>query len=65
MLLAIALVSALLVARTTQQSGQSPTKDVCRRHQHLTCVVDSKLYIYGGLAYYGGGMNESTLEPSK
>ena len=61
----LTLVSALLVTRTIQQSGKDPTQDVCRRHQHLTCIVDSKLYVYGGLAYYGSGMNVSTLESSK
>ncbi|OSS43714.1 hypothetical protein B5807_11474 [Epicoccum nigrum] len=58
----LALVSALLVAKTIQQSGRDPTQDVCRRHKHLTCVVDSKLYLYGGIAYYGSGMNVSTLQ---
>lgn len=65
MMLMLALVGALLVAETTQQSGKDPTQDVCRRYKHLTCVADSKLFLYGGLAYYGSVMNDSTLETSK
>ncbi|CAE7194317.1 hypothetical protein PTNB73_08640 [Pyrenophora teres f. teres] len=34
-----------------------PIKDFCRRHQHQTCVIDSKVYVDGGLVYYGTGVN--------
>ncbi|KZM22983.1 uncharacterized protein EKO05_0011196 [Ascochyta rabiei] len=58
-----ALLSTLLVAAIAQQSGKDPTKDVCRRHKHQTCIIDSKLYVDGGLAYYGGSKgNDSVAE---
>jgi hypothetical protein len=38
---------------TAQQVLQDPIKNFCRRHQHQSCVIDSKLYIDGGLEYFG------------
>lgn len=62
----LALLGALLIVRTAQQSGKDPTRDVCRRHKHQTCIIDSILYIDGGVAYYGGSVgNDSKTELSK
>lgn len=63
-MLLLALLNTLLIATAAQQGD--PTKDVCRRHGHQTCIIDSKLYIDGGLAYWGGSVgNDSKAEPSK
>ena len=56
------LLSTLLVAVVAQRD---PAKDVCRRHRHQTCIIDSKLYIDGGLVYWGSSFsNDSKAEPS-
>lgn len=61
-----ALLSALLIVATAQQTGKDPINDVCRRHKHQTCIIDSKLYIDGGFAYYGGSKgNDSVAERSE
>jgi uncharacterized glyoxalase superfamily protein PhnB len=53
-----------IVAITAAQ--QDPIQDFCRRHQHQTCVIDSKLYIDGGKVYYGGSVeNGSVAQQSK
>lgn len=45
---------------------QDPIQDFCRRHQHQTCVIDSKLYIDGGKVYFGGSVeNDSKAQQSK
>ncbi|KAF2626381.1 hypothetical protein BU25DRAFT_432178 [Macroventuria anomochaeta] len=56
-----ALLSILLVVATAQQNGKDPIKNVCRRHKHQTCIIDSKLYIDGGLAYYGGSKDNGSV----
>jgi hypothetical protein len=53
----LATINALLALATAEQVLQDPVKSFCRRHQQQTCVVDDKLYIDGGLAYYGTGIN--------
>jgi hypothetical protein len=61
-----ALLGVLATVALAQQSGKDPVLDVCRRHLHQTCVIDSRLYIDGGLAYYGGSIdNNSIAESSK
>jgi hypothetical protein len=43
-----------------------PIHDYCRRHQHQTCVIDSKLYIDGGKVHYGVSVeNGSIAQQSK
>lgn len=43
-----------------------PIQDFCRRHQHQTCVIDSKLYIDGGKVHYGVSVeNGSIAQQSK
>ena len=64
-MLAIAFLSALLVATAAQQNGKNPIHDVCRRHGHLTAVIDSTLYIFGGRVFYGNGMTGSQDDGSK
>jgi hypothetical protein len=54
--LRLAIVSVVWVPGTAEPVSHDPIKDFCRRHQHQTCVIDSKLYIDGGLAYYGPGV---------
>ena len=53
-----ALLSSLSILVVAQQGD--PTKEVCRRHGHQTCIVDSKLYVDGGLAYWGGDVNNNS-----
>jgi hypothetical protein len=46
--------------------AQDPVKEFCRRHQHQTCVIDSKLYIDGGKVHYGSSVqNDSIAEQSE
>jgi transcription elongation factor GreA-like protein len=60
------LRSILVAVVLAEQSGKDPIKDVCRRHLQQTCVIDSKLYIDGGLVYYGGSKDDSTVaDPSR
>ena len=42
-------------------SQQDPIHDFCRRHQHQTCIIDSKLYIDGGKVYYGASVDNSSV----
>jgi hypothetical protein len=52
----------LLIAAATLAAAQlDPIQDFCRRHQHQTCVIDSKLYIDGGKVYYGGSVENDTV----
>ncbi|KAF2632023.1 hypothetical protein BU25DRAFT_454396 [Macroventuria anomochaeta] len=44
-----------------QQSVGDPINDFCRRHQHQTCIIDSKLYIDGGRVYYGGSVDNGSV----
>lgn len=48
------VIVALSALATAQQNIADPINNFCRRHQHQTCVIDSKLYIDGGMVYYGG-----------
>ncbi|KAF2128361.1 hypothetical protein P153DRAFT_357727 [Dothidotthia symphoricarpi CBS 119687] len=57
----LAIYSTLLSLVTAQQNIQDPIENFCRRHQHQTCVIDSKLYIDGGLVYYGGGVTDENI----
>ena len=53
-----------IIAITAAQ--QDPILDFCRRHQHQTCVIDSKLYIDGGKVHYGVSVeNNSIAQQSK
>jgi hypothetical protein len=47
------IFGAFCTLATAQQVIQDPVKNFCRRHQHQSCVIDSKLYIDGGLEYFG------------
>jgi len=58
----LAVVGAIL-GLTTAQKGLKPIAEFCRRHMHQTCVIDSKLYIDGGLAFYGDSFNPEQLSP--
>jgi hypothetical protein len=52
----------LLIAAATLAAAQlDPVQDFCRRHQHQTCVIDSKLYIDGGKVYHGGSVENDTV----
>jgi hypothetical protein len=55
------LLSTILAATAAQQNIADPIKDFCRRHQHQTCIIDSKLYIDGGMVYYGGSVENSSV----
>jgi hypothetical protein len=57
----LATFSGILAVATALQNLPDPVKDFCRRHQHQTCVIDSKLYIDGGLVNYGGGVTSQTV----
>jgi hypothetical protein len=50
------LLIALITAAAGQQNIQDPISSFCRRHKHQTCVVDSELYIDGGLVHYGSSV---------
>lgn len=56
-------LSALLTHAAAQGNTENivdPIKSFCRRHQHQTCVIDNKLYVDGGLAYYGSDIQPNT-----
>lgn len=55
---------ALLVDLSAQQTSEDPVVDFCRRWQHHTCIVDSKLYIDGGVVAYDGSFDNDTTQPS-
>ena len=61
----LAAFSAILALTIAQQDNLPNLNTFCRRHQHQTCVIDSKLYVDGGRVYDGPGMNESVLKSSK
>lgn len=46
------LLSALFARAFSQSNIKDPVEDFCRRHSHQTCIIDSKLYIDGGMVYY-------------
>ena len=54
------LPTAILAVVAAQQNGD-PINDFCRRHQHQTCIIDSKLYIDGGKIYYGGSVDNGSV----
>jgi hypothetical protein len=58
----LAIFSAVWALATADQVVQDPTNNLCRRHQHQTCVIDSKLYVDGGLIYYGKSIKDSRPE---
>ncbi|KAF1846853.1 uncharacterized protein K460DRAFT_425442 [Cucurbitaria berberidis CBS 394.84] len=53
------IIGTVLASAIAQEHIQDPIKDFCRRHQHQTCIIDSKLYIDGGLVYYGHDVQPS------
>lgn len=60
-----AILTALVAVAAAQQNIKDPVNDFCRRHKQQTCVIDSKLYIDGGMVYYGGDKsNDSVAEQS-
>ena len=62
----VPLFSVLLAVAVAQQNIKDPIDDFCRRHKQQTCMIDSKLYIDGGMVYYGGEKNnDSKAEQSK
>ncbi|KAH7125767.1 hypothetical protein B0J11DRAFT_615097 [Dendryphion nanum] len=48
----LAVFSSTLAVVAAQQQIQNPIQNFCRRHQHQTCVIDSKIYTDGGLIHY-------------
>ncbi|CAO2656272.1 Nn.00g050750.m01.CDS01 [Neocucurbitaria sp. VM-36] len=54
-------IFAIISLATAQQNIADPITDFCRRYQHQTCVIDSKLYIDGGLVIYGGTVNNDSV----
>ena len=61
----IATFAGLMALAVAQQNIKDPINDFCRRHKQQTCVIDSKLYIDGGMVYYGGAKsNNSVAEQS-
>lgn len=57
---------SLIAVLAVTAAGQDPIQDFCRRHQHQTCVIDSKLYIDGGKVYYGASVqNDSVAQQSE
>lgn len=59
-LLALSGLLALTMAQTQSE------RVFCRRHEHQTCVIDSRLYMYSGMVYYGTDVNnQSEPEMSK
>lgn len=46
------LLCAIITFASAQQNIKNPVKDFCRRHSHQTCIIDSKLFIDGGMVYY-------------
>jgi hypothetical protein len=61
----ILLASALFAHVIAQQLIANPINDFCRRHQHQTCVIDNKLYVDGGLIYYGADASRDNPQPSE
>jgi hypothetical protein len=51
---------ALTALVTAQENIKDPIKGFCRRHKHQTCIIDNKLYIDGGLVYYGTDVQPSS-----
>src|SRR5689334_20065018 len=52
---------SLLVYATLVVAQQDPIQDICRRHQHQTCVIDDRLYIDGGKMYYGASVENGSI----
>ena len=52
----VVLLLGLIAAAAGQQNIQDPISNFCRRYKHQTCVIDSKLYIDGGLVHYGSSV---------
>ncbi|KAF1933018.1 uncharacterized protein M421DRAFT_98183 [Didymella exigua CBS 183.55] len=59
-MLLLSILGSLVVLVIAQESIQNPLESFCRRYQHQTCVIDSKLYVDGGLAYYGKSVAASS-----
>jgi hypothetical protein len=55
------LFPAILTAVAAQQNIPDPVRDFCRRHQHQTCMIDSRLYIDGGQLFYGGAVGNDSV----
>ncbi|KAH7381375.1 hypothetical protein DE146DRAFT_729175 [Phaeosphaeria sp. MPI-PUGE-AT-0046c] len=53
----ILLLGVIVAITTADRIVKDPIKDFCRRHLHQTCIVDSKLYIDGGMVYYSDDVN--------
>lgn len=61
----LAILCFILLSAVAQQNSKDPIANFCRRYKHQTCIIDSKLYIDGGLVYYGTSVtNESQPESS-
>jgi hypothetical protein len=58
------IFSSICALVTAQQVLHDPINNFCRRHQHQSCVIDSKLYIDGGLEYFGTSV-EPNSQPEK
>ncbi|KAJ4293397.1 hypothetical protein N0V90_008680 [Kalmusia sp. IMI 367209] len=55
------IFSTILAVAAAESNIKDPINNFCRRHKHQTCTIDSKLYIDGGLVYYGGGVNNDSV----
>lgn len=55
------LFPAVLAVVAAQQNIPDPVRDFCRRHQHQTCIIDSRLYIDGGQVFYGGAVGNDSI----
>ena len=55
------LFPAILTTVDAQQNVPDPVRDFCRRHQHQTCIIDSRLYIDGGQVFYGGAVGNDSV----
>ena len=61
---ALVILYTFLVSAVAQQNSKDPIDDFCRRYKHQTCIIDSKLYIDGGLVYYGTSVNNDSQPES-
>lgn len=60
----LAILCFFLLSAVAQQNSKDPIANFCRRYKHQTCIIDSKLYIDGGLVYYGTSVTNESLPES-
>ena len=59
------VVILLLFAFVSAQGSRDVLKDVCFRYGHQTAVIDRKLYIDGGLLYWGSTPPPASSTPEQ